>query len=371
MMAFFLIPWLLILALPSALLLSIIVRGLTLPKFLRGRARSVCGVCHYEVTPGYRDTCPECGRPYLKGGILTRLLAKQMRPGVASILVSWTLLCLLLGGFVLMVVSTVGFGAMSQTTRFTYSQTFRSTRDDGNTPTGVAGYDVRFDADLTTDFVGPVKSGALTVSIRPDSGPTVLVAIDPVTLDWQASGGDRPRSGGLFDAAAAQEALVSAGIDVSTAYVRREADLLADAVEDIHRDPTMATNTELGWGQNPSTSSFPHRSGPPAGPWTPFYLDVTASGTNADGDSEYQFESVVTDTARGVPEYEGRISLVIDDTEPRALRAVRLTLRPSEGWPVEMVYDPARKVATLTRGDQTNEYQADTHHAAVLAARDE
>ena len=82
--------------------------GLTLPKPLRGHdSAGACGVCHYPVTRGHGQICPECGRAHAEAGILTPLLSKSMRPGLGSVVAGWILLLLMCYGLVISIVSVI------------------------------------------------------------------------------------------------------------------------------------------------------------------------------------------------------------------------------------------------------------------------
>ncbi|USO00072.1 MAG: hypothetical protein H6810_05260 [Phycisphaeraceae bacterium] len=359
--------WATIVVLVLATMVGTLVRGLTLPRQLRGRVESVCGVCRYEVTPGHRDTCPECGNPYLRGGILTKSLAKQARPSVWSVLVSWTVLYTIFAGIVFGFVMSAGYAMGGGASQFTCNQTFEAIRDDAGAPTGVAGYTVRYDADLTVQNYMSLQSGTLSISVRPDHGPSVVATIDLATGAWQATGGAQPLNGQVFDDQAATQLLASAGIDVTASYVQHEAQLLAGSIVALRNDPMTTSSDNMGLIPSqlqPTTPFSPI-------PWQPFSLDVTSSGRTTLGQAEYQFESVVTDPTHHAPRFSGRIALAFADDDTHALAHVHLTLSPSVGWPVEMDYDPAAHTVHLEHGDQKRELQVGDHHAAVLAARNE
>lgn len=85
-----------------------IYMGLTLPKPLRGTdSAGVCGACHYPVTRGHGQICPECGRAHADAGILTPVLAKSMRPSASSVVAGWILLLLMCYIVAISVISVV------------------------------------------------------------------------------------------------------------------------------------------------------------------------------------------------------------------------------------------------------------------------
>lgn len=76
--------------------------GLTLPPALRRKEEpAVCGRCGYAFGPGHGEVCPECGTRYVEAGVLTRPLARKLRPSANHVLGS-------LGFGLLLLWSTVG-----------------------------------------------------------------------------------------------------------------------------------------------------------------------------------------------------------------------------------------------------------------------
>ena len=203
---FFLILYLLVISIPAVILIGVIVRGLTLPRGLRRGKASVCGRCSQEVAPITDEAplplrCPECGTRYAQGGLLTLGLAKRTRPGMFSLIASWTLLMLGVTGFAAGIAGSIAAGAANFQMNQSFTHTIHAVRTDGSAPTGIAGYEARFDGDLEFTYGSPVTRGTLALSVRPDSGPAVRVEIDPATTAWTipATGDGGP----VFDHAAA------------------------------------------------------------------------------------------------------------------------------------------------------------------------
>ena len=71
--------------------------GLTLPKAVRRTDEpGVCGHCGYTFGVGHTEICPECGKRFVEAGMLTRPLARRLRPPADHVLGSIGLLLVII-----------------------------------------------------------------------------------------------------------------------------------------------------------------------------------------------------------------------------------------------------------------------------------
>lgn len=382
--ALMIIPYLLIFAVPIVMLIWVMVRGLTLPRGLRRGRAAVCGRCAHEIAlgadeaqhPSIPHRCPECGRPYLMAGVLTLGLAKKTRPGMAWVIVCWTALSI---GFTLVVIGIVSTASYSMSGSFnmdmTFSQTVEAVRTDGAAPTNIPGYSARFDGDVVYAFGSPVSSGSLTITIRPENGPATQVEIDPFDTSWTLP--STGASGPAFDRAAAMGALTAAGVDTSTPFVFIEAGQMADAVQNIQQFPESAVYSVLNPRQNPYVAQTPSTTSTGvATSWYPAALTVTEQTGSSGVGLAFGFESDTVYQANtgspAVESYDGRVEFSFTTGEAGgsgpALETITLTVRPPEGWPATVVYQPGAGVATITHGKAGSEMLESTpgtHQEAI------
>lgn len=376
MYALFIIPYLLMIAVPAVILIRIVIRGLTLPRGLRRGRAAVCGRCSQEVAE-ITDAaplplrCPECGTKYAQAGLLSLGLAKRTRPGMASVIVSWTLLMLGVSAFAAGIVGSIaGINGGTFTANQSFSHTVRAVRTDGSAPTGIAGYEVRFDGDLEFAYGSPVSSGTLELALRPDSGPAVRVEIDPATTAWTIpSTGD---TGSSFDRAAARAAFAAAGLDTSPAYIDFEAGELADAVRFVRTSPDQACYSVLGTG---SSYNAPITTSGVVTSWYPSSLSVTGQRGGAAGPLRFEFESDTIDANyNGNPSnqaYDGHIEFrfkpagVGSVATPRTVTEVLITVRPPEGWPVALNYNLDASTGSVAEGQNTDAFVPASDRDAV------
>ena len=383
MAALFIIPWLLIGGIPLALLALVLVRGLTLPRGMKRATPAVCGHCRHGIASVSRDTpmlerCPECGTPYTVGGVLTLSLAKKTRPGLVALLLCWTLLAGSITMFAWAIAGTVAAtSTMSSGMQQSFSQSIGAVRSDGGAPTSEPGYSVRFDADLTYQWTGPATGGAITLTLRPDNGPSTRLEIDAASGSWTLpSTGD---TGPVFDEPGAARAFAAAGIDETTAWAQHEAGLLAAAVDFLRSDPATAmydvlSNPASGASTSVSTSPFgatvTTRTTVGAGgggtsvtrsiSWSPDHLVATSQAGDSATGLTFGFESDTIDQRYtgnpSVHAYDGTLgALFNDDGSGPVLSLVTVTVRPPEGWPATLVYEPRAMSAEITRGSETSE----------------
>lgn len=338
------IPYLLVLLVPVVLLVGVIVRGLTLPRVLNRAGGSVCGACAHGVAPG-ADRCPECGRLYREAGIFTVFVARRTRPGLTRCIFSWTGLCLLLGIFAAGISQWVTYGMGGMTQNVSFTEILAANRDDGLTPTGVPGYEVRFDASVEYDWGNAVKSGTLGVEIRPDAGKTVRIDIDPSDTSWTVTHDGQTLTGSLFDEIAARDVLSAAGFDTSKPYIIRESRDLADAVRLVHRSPEVAQWSVTGnQPYGPGTSAGAVASSP-LDSWWPDSLSETGRITSGN-QTTVGFES----DRYGADQFQGEARLFFSAGPAVALDRVEVMIRPASGDAVELEYVPASRDATITHG---------------------
>ena len=361
------IPFIIVFALPGVLLISVIIRGLTLPRGLRRGRAAVCGRCSQEVADITESSplplrCPECGTKYAYAGLLSLGLAKRNRPGMASVIVSWSLLAAAAGITATAIVSS--FSANNYTTRQRFSHTIESVRTDGTVTTNTDGYEVRFDGELEFAFGSPVRSGSLTLTVFPDNGPSASIDIDPGTGSWSIpTTGD---TGVAFDRNAAFKALEAAGINTGPAYVGFEAGELTDAVQLVRTRPDTAVYSVLGNYGN----SFPQQTAttPFTTNWSPRSLAVTGQNGDSANGLRFSFESDMLDAnyagSSSTEAYNGGVEFEFAGAQASAqggpnspkVTAVTINIRPPEGWPVSARYDLTTKTGTLTQGESSEEY---------------
>ncbi len=364
--------WIVIAAVPVALLISVLVRGLTLPRGLSPGSPAVCGKCLHEVASVSAETpmlerCPECGLPYIRGGVLTLALAKKTRPGMVSVIICWTGLAAVItmigSGIALSVATASSIGSGMQQS---FSQTITAVRTDAGQPTGEPGYEIRFDGDIAYQWGAGASSGTIEMVIRPESGPAARVEVDAGTGAWTipATG----TSGNAFDGVAALDALRLAGIDTTPAYVQVEADALASTVAYIRRDPETALYDVLG--NSPVAQTGHAHQTWNAYTWSPTHLANPAQEGDSSGTLRFTFESDTTNygytATRSAHAYDGSIAFFFadDGAGPRVDR-VTVTVRPPEGWPATMVYTPADDGVRVERAGTVSELTASSAHEAM------
>ena len=367
------IPVLLMFSLPGIMLIVVIVRGLTLPRGLRRGKAAVCGRCAQEdaeITDGapLPLRCPECGIRYAQAGLLTLGLAKRGRPGMASVIICWTVLSIGIGGFATSIVSsfaTFGGGGVAAHQRF--SHTITTVRTDGGAPTNADGYEIRFDGDLEYNFGSPVSAGTLSLTVRPDNGPSAAISINPADGTWSipATGA----SGTAFNRNAALASLEAGGIDTSPAYVGFEADELADAVQLVRADPDTAIYGVLGGYGN--TYTQPSNTLGVTTSWYPGSLAVTDQKGDSSGELRFGFESDTTDSSySGTPServFDGAVAFRFadDGAGGRRVDTVELFVRPPEGWPVTLRYSLDDASGTLTQQGGAESHTPESDLAAL------
>lgn len=294
---------------------------------------------------------------------------------MASVIVCWTLFALGLGTTATAIVSS--FSTLNNfNMRQRFSHTIAGVRTDGTTPTTVPGYEVRFDGELEYTYGSPVSGGTLTLTVRPDSGPSATIDIDPAAGSWTIP--STGESGPDFDRSAAIKVLGVAGIDTSPTYVNFEAGELADAVRLVRNDPETAIYSVLGTHMQHTTTT--HHQHTPATTWYPSHLIVTSQSGDSASTLRFDYESDPVDSnytgASSSVFYDGRIALDFTTAPPPqsnasapaggpTLATVTLTAQPPVGHPAELVYDLTAGTATITRGPDSEQFQPATDRDAI------
>ena len=374
--ALFLVPYMLIIAVPGIILIRILVRSVTLPRGLRRGRAAVCGRCSQEVgeitdAAPLPLRCPECGTKYTQAGLLSLGLAKRTRPGIVSGIASWTLLMLGLGSIATgIVASFTSMSSGSMVANQAFSHTIQAVRTDGANPTGAAGFEARFDGDLEFMYGSPVSAGTLTLAIRPDSGPATTVDIDPSTTSWSIP--STGETGAVFDRDAALSVLTASNIDTSKPYVSFEADELVTAVEYVHSSPDQAVHSVLQNGATHHHAS--HTTGTQTSNWYPQSLRVTAQSGDSNSSLRFDFESDTIDANyQGSPSaasFDGNIVFEFTRGTPPAadtlkLKKILLTIRPPTGWPADVGFNFADGTGSISRGSAAKDLEAESAQDAV------
>jgi|GEM_PF-2703844 len=223
-------------------------RALTVPRAVR-RRQAVCGTCRHLVADPIPERCPECGTPYLLGGVLTRSLAARTRESTGFFVVAWTLLAIAL-------ISVLWPIASHVTERFTGTLTAASGNDglqpirpnewDRDPNTDYQLYDAEFEYDVAMirpQFGNPnsvgydVKAGEYTLTISPDTGPRATVRWDARTGAWAAETASGTSDGEAIDRGVFEMLYRDASLDPAHPYVARELDELAQLVIVLETSP--------------------------------------------------------------------------------------------------------------------------------------
>lgn len=370
--ALMVIPYFVIFIVPLIMMVRVVVHGLTLPAGLRRGRATVCGRCSHEASP-VTDTsplprrCPECGTPYATGGLLTLGLAKRTRPGMAWVIVSWTILMVIGASVVSAIIGSVSAYSANYTMNMGFSQTIAAVRTDGGSPTNAPGYDIRYDGTVEYQYGSPATSGSLSLSIRPDNQAAMRVGIDLADLSWSVPSAGLV--GASFDDSAALSVLAAAGIDTSPAYVVTEAGQLAQSVALIRQDPDTGCYSVLNtYSRNTGQSSA--NVNMTTGTWYPMHLNAFDESGDSTAGLSFRFAadgleddySMGTGTGQsggaGAETFDGQVRFSFTPDAgggPPAIDTVTVTIRGAEGWPATMTYSPSGGGVSINHGEAGTE----------------
>ena len=215
-----------------------IVRSLTVPGNLAGKP--VCAVCSYPVASVSIERCPECGTPYLAGGIRTPRSAVRDRGSTASAVIAWTFLAASVGFIASMVFMAVSFSLSIPAMAVQTAQGIAVYRPIESVATpGVVregpDYTLEFTVDGTWDLsgMGVDANGKPTYSGTGTIGVTLLIDQQPQPpLVFDLSSTE------LLPEADALAMFQAAGLDVDDEVIGFEARQLPVLLNDWISDPT-------------------------------------------------------------------------------------------------------------------------------------
>ena len=109
--------------------------------------------------------------------------------------------------------------------------------------------------------------------------------------------------------------------------------------------------------------------------WAPGHLTATAQSGDSSSALSFAFESNTVDQFHsGSPSlhaYDGSIRVgFLDEGTGPVLGTITISVRPPEGWPVEMVYEPGRAHAAITRAGESSEASPSSHPEAIALLAD-
>jgi hypothetical protein len=216
------------------LLLIVCVRMLWQCLVIPGTPREpVCGRCGYGVEGLSTLMCPECGADLLVAGISTRAILMRSRGSTLWAVIAWTLVWFTFagGGFMTFGSMLITRRAMAQASTMTQTWTNTLTPKSGAAASVIVATEMRM---ATSN-----KAAAILVTLTLNDGSAWDMRIDPSAGEYSVIRPDKteaipstslgPGAAGAFFAAA--------GLDITSAAIKNEADDLDVVIKSIQMSP--------------------------------------------------------------------------------------------------------------------------------------